>query len=465
MNGQDKDDAPKVEAPIQSADFWERPELRAALNDRHFGRFLRVYRLAHEPQVQQTQLAAWIGITQGQLSRIERAASPVHDLEKLDLWARLLHIPKHLLWFQAAPESTHAPSSQPSQTDSEPPRQEPGGDVPRRHVLKAASAAASASLLANSPWQRLIDSVDHARPVDSATVQLMQDRTASFFDTEETVPARQVLESLAKHKAIINTLLENARTDAIRNQLAVMLGETHALIGWLYFDLGRAAEAAGAWRQTLKISKATGDGPLAACALGYWSYLAASRNDIAPAVRLLQQAEDYVPGNTAPATRAWIAGREAEELGRLGEETAALRSLERAFTAFDFARPRTERLWTGFFTANRLGGLTVSTYIALNHRDASVAADSLLTALSPTDNKARALALADLTILAARNNDLDRASAIAEDAISVTTRTETSLARQRLLVLASNLDAGTNHGTSAALREKIVYSLRRQRAV
>ncbi len=159
------------------------------------------------------------------------------------------------------------------------------------------------------------------------------------------------------------------------------------------------------WRTTLKIAQETGDRTLAARALGNWSYVASSRNDIAPAVRLLSQAEQYVPGNSAPTTRSWIAARAAEELSRLGEDTAALRAFERAFTAFDFARPRTERAWTGFFTANRLASLTVSTYSTLNHPDATAAADFLLASLSPIHNIARAIALADLTTLAARTQD------------------------------------------------------------
>jgi tetratricopeptide (TPR) repeat protein len=275
------------------------------------------------------------------------------------------------------------------------------------------------------------------------------------------VLARWVLDSLTEHHTTLRTLLGNVRTDATRDPLLIMMGETEALIGWLHFDMGHGKQAAKAWRSTLRIAKDTGDRGLAACTLGYWSYLAASRNDIAPAVRLLQQAEECVPGNSAPATRFWIAAREAEELGRLGDETAALRALERAFTAFDFARPRTERVWTGFFTANRLGGLTVSTYITLNHKDATAAADSLLVSLSPIENKARALALADLTTLAVRTKDFDRANAIIQDAIDVTIRTESSIARQRLLALASTLSASSDPGATSALRDHIVSTLRR----
>lgn len=174
----------------------------------------------------------------------------------------------------------------------------------------------------------------------------------------------------------------------------------------------------------------------------------------------MQQAQEYIPGSSAPTTRSWISAREAEELSRLGDETGALRALERALTAFDFARPRSERSWTAFFTTNRLGGLTVSTYMTLRHRDASAAADSLFASLYPTENKARALTLADLTTLAVQTKDFDRARSLVADAIEVTLRTETSIARQRLLTLASALTTSDRSATGAA-RDQIVSSLRR----
>jgi len=449
--------------PVHPADFWEQGQLRAAARERHFGRLLRAYRLGQTPPVQQTQLAGWLGITQGQLSRIERATAPTCDLNKLDQWARLLHIPGHLLWFELSPSPTETPDI-PLTTATLEMADQGEDDMRRRDLLKVAgiaAAAAGSGLLADAPWQRLLDSMGKGRPVDAATIQLLQDRTADLFDTQYAVPAREMFASLTKHRATLTTLLGNARTDATRDLLAVMLGETEALIGWLYFDMGRGNEAADTWRATLKIAKETGDRALAAYTLANWSYLAGSRNDIKPAIRLLRQAEEYVPGRSGPTTRSWIAAREAEELSRLGEETVALRALERAFTAFDFARPRTERVWTGFFTANRLGGLTVSTYMALNHPDATAAADSLLASLSPTSNQARAIALTDLTTLAVRTKDFERAYALIDDALDVTVRTGTSIAKQRLLTLASTLTINGNPNATSALRDQIVSALRR----
>lgn len=456
--------ADPVGAPVHPAEFWEQPELRAACRERHFGRFLRAYRLAQTPPVQQSQLASWLGITQGQVSRIERAIAPIQDLAKLTQWTRVLHIPEHLLWFDVSPDPSCLTSRA---TLDESSQQTCEDDAVRRRDLftlaevAGVSAATGSGLLADAPWQRLRDSLTKARPVDAATIQLMQDRTADLHDTEHAVPPRDVFDTLIRHRSTLTTLLGNARTDAIRHSLTVMIGETESLIGWSHFDLGQANEATDAWRATLKIARETGDRALAARALGSWSYVASARNDITPAVRLLQQAEEFVPGSSAPATRSWIAARAAEELGRLGDETAALRALERSFIAFDFARPRTERVWTGFFTADRLGSLTVSTYTALNHRDATVAADSLLRSLSPTGNKARAIALADLTTLAIRTKDFDRANILVENAVDVTARTGTRIARQRLLALAATLTTSGGRGATSALRDRIVSTLRR----
>src|SRR5262249_55313501 len=101
---------------------------------------------------------------------------------------------------------------------------------------------------------------------------------------------------------------------------------------------------------------------------------------------------------------------------------------------------------------------------ALNHKDTTAAADSLLASLSPTENKVRAIALADLTTQAIRTNDFDRANALAHDAIDVTIRTESSIARHRLLTLASTLATSSDPCATSALRDHIISALRGSRS-
>ncbi len=247
-------------APVLSADFWEQTEIRSALLSRHFGRFLRAYRTAQFPQVKQTQLAHWLGITQGQLSRVERSTTPIHDLHKLDTWTRALHVPPDRLWFSPSPASSEIDDTASNRATVEKPLHNDGSDVRRRDLLKAAGVTAAATgtgLLSETPWQRLIDSVDAGRPVDTATVQLINDRTVDLFYADETVPSRELLESMVQHRNTIKTLLTNSRTESVRNRLAVAIGETNALAGWLLFDLGRGSDAADAWRSALRVAKET----------------------------------------------------------------------------------------------------------------------------------------------------------------------------------------------------------------
>jgi hypothetical protein len=75
------------------------------------------------------------------------------------------------------------------------------------------------------------------------------------------------------------------------------------------------------------------------------------------------------------------------------------------------------------------------------------------------ENKVRAIVLSDLTINAAQTNDYDRATALASDAIELTTRTETALAKQRLLALAATLPSAS--GPTGVLRDQIMSTLRR----
>ncbi len=192
MTGQYPRGSAPPEAPVHRAHFWEQPELRAAARERHFGQLLRAYRLAQTPPVQQTQLARWLGISQGQLSRLERAVPPVRDLTKLDRWARALHTPAQLLWFELSPDSSETLAAPPLRATVEVLDRDKDEAVRRRDLLMGTgvAAAAGSGLLADAPWQRLVDAVDRRRPVDATTVQLMQDRTTDSFETEYTVPAR-----------------------------------------------------------------------------------------------------------------------------------------------------------------------------------------------------------------------------------------------------------------------------------
>jgi transcriptional regulator with XRE-family HTH domain len=87
--------------PHLPTELWDNQAMRDALTSRHMGAVIKAYRRhpfhGRHPIPQQT-VAGWLGVTQGQLSRIENGPAVVH-LDRLIRWARVLDIPSSCLWF------------------------------------------------------------------------------------------------------------------------------------------------------------------------------------------------------------------------------------------------------------------------------------------------------------------------------------------------------------------------------
>lgn len=174
-------------APNHPPQFWEDVSIRTALATQNFGRFLTAYREAHKPVIKQAQIGEWINLTQGQVSRIEHAVTPVHDIVKLVRWADALRVPQHLLWFRKHQSSETWDSGQ-SSSIAESHVDDTEAALNRRELLQsslAAAVAAGASLvgglraiterecaerLAWDLWQRGLDAI-HASdlPLSVAT--------------------------------------------------------------------------------------------------------------------------------------------------------------------------------------------------------------------------------------------------------------------------------------------------------
>lgn len=451
------------QVPPPPEGFWDRTDVRAALAEQHLGRVVRFYRTAFAPPINQADMAEWLGLGQSQVSRIENGRAPT-DLAKLARWARALRVPGPLLWFHVPDAHDASPPPEPvrslapceaagggpgpdgGRADADP--QEGGEDVHRRDLFRVAGVA----VIGGAPWQRLAEAAERDRPPDSGLLDVVQDRTTEFFRVEETAPARAVLESLVEHGDALQRMLRATSGEQDRRRLLSAAGETEALAGWMAFDLSRPRQAQARFRRALRMADEAGDGPLTACALNYWSYLLASQQRSPEAVEVLGNAGEKVRGSAA-TTQAWVAARQAEEAARIGDPDTAERALARAFTAYDYARPHHERSWTSFFAPSRLGGLAVSTYGRIGHRETDDLANSLLGSLSPTETKVRALVVADLALSAAVGGDVDRAGELADRALPLAVRTEASLALDRLWELTEALPQ--DRGSAGDLRQRV----------
>ena len=101
-------------------DFWDDGPVQEALSARHMGRVIQAYR--HHPWHgrggrRQAEVAAWAGINQPQLSRIENGP-PISHLDRLIAWAQLLRIPQRHLWFDLPDADADADSAVEDEADA-----------------------------------------------------------------------------------------------------------------------------------------------------------------------------------------------------------------------------------------------------------------------------------------------------------------------------------------------------------
>lgn len=398
---------------------------------------------AHGRTIPQEWVASWVGITQAQVSRIEHGRNQVRTLDALAGWAEALRMPADYAWFdihytprQHATRDRQGPARQRGRTktarlpvdrDTDNSGEE---DMHRRTLLGLSLAGIPASQ--SEPWERLARALDRSTALDLPSVEHLERRTVELFQREEAVPARELMPALSDHLRRLGQILKGSIPSALEGRLVSTIGESLALYGWLAFDRGDHASALRCYDKAAAAARKAGDSPLLACVLTYRSYLEEAAGRLRRARDLLVEAEGMARGRGSAATRSWIAARMAECRAGLGEETEALRALERATTAFDYAEPEQERVWTRFYNASRLGSLTVTTYVRLHHPGLESVADQVIGSLRLTDAKVKAIILADVATAQIHRQQYERGAELAHEALDVTLAQEASLGGQRL---------------------------------
>lgn len=314
--------------------------------------------------------------------------------------------------------------------------------VDRRQFLGAAAIVAGA---ASEPWGRLAAALGGCG-VDAATVEALQATTAGMFESEEYVPARLMIDRLSAHLDTLTALLPSA--GQYRAALAIAAGETAALAGWMAYDLGDRQQAAQYYGVAIQSGQAAGHAAVTALALGYGSYAAPADR----ARNMLAEAQRHVRGPGYATAAAWLAARESEEAARLGDRDGALRAIERARTAFDYANPEAEQAWVAFFRRARLGSMAISAYSQIGHPELEAVITEALDALGNDDAKIRCSVLGDSALGWLAAGDVDQAVAIGDRALTATVEDDTTMGRARLAALAEQLPDGTE---AAELRERI----------
>lgn len=330
--------------------FWDSTEVKETLAERHFGRLLRVYRMTQTPEIKQAELAVWLEMTQGQVSRIERGETPTRDLDKLDRWARTLKIPQRCLWFTLSAQSPNAYPSGASTPNLSATQAHPGGDVHRRQFLKSA-ATVGASLLERGGV--IPNPTSATRAIGSPDVDLVREMTAAFRRVDNRYGGGHSRSAVTSYiTATVEPMLAHARArNAVRADLFAASAELHQLAGWMAYDTGQADAGRQHLRTALRLCQDAGDEALGAEMLAGMSHHAAFHGVPESAIDLALAAHQSAKRAGIPALQAEASVMEAHGLALRRDKQGCLSALRDAETSFASVDPKQLPSWLSYFDA------------------------------------------------------------------------------------------------------------------
>ncbi|MGI5190348.1 helix-turn-helix domain-containing protein [Promicromonospora sp. CA-289599] len=411
-------------APQLDRSFWETDLMRDALASQDMGVVVAAYRRhPHHGRrsLAQSLVAAWLGITQGQLSRIESGRNKIRDIDRLRDYASALHIPHELLWFAAAdPSPTRERRARPINL--------PGG-VPRPGTSHATDAVLADSLLA----------------------------TLRQYSTTDNMTGPAPMLPLAEAQAtFINSLLADAGPS--RKQLLYVGARFAEFIGWLNQDSGNIRSAMAWSNRALDMATETKRPGLISYVLMRKSNIAfdAGRPDL---VLELARAAVEVPGELTSRMRALAARQEAHAHALFGDQDACARALDRAFELA--AVPAQERDIARYCTPSYIEMEAAHCWVELGKPEKALGAlQQGLAEWRPEFRRDLGLGLARFAVAHARTGQADDALDIATESIRIVSETGSVRTAKQLYRASSILNTSGARSEGADLRHSLQATLR-----
>ncbi|MGH4011412.1 MAG: helix-turn-helix domain-containing protein [Pseudonocardiaceae bacterium] len=379
--------------------------MREAFASRHMGRVIRAYRChpfhGRRP-LPQDVMAGWIGVTQGQLSRIENGPIIVH-LDRLMHWARLLRIPSSCLWF-TLPEDDRiaAPGGHLVPADGRPASialsdvdvslwwapadtveivsQFTGRDLSldRREITRMLAGVAVGSALLE-PLERCLSGATEkpraGRPgsVGYQEVEQIENAARIFRDWDDQFGGGLRRKAIVGQLSEVSDLLRDSHPVEIQRRLfgaMAQLSETAAMMSW---DSGHQALAQRYYVLSLRASKAAGDRAFGANVMAAMARQLLYLGHPSNALELVRLTQDDSAGYVTATVRSMLYTREAWAYAKLGRVSAFRRATGKAEDALAEAKPAEDPYWITYFDVAELEGTTGGRLLELAHQDKRLA--------------------------------------------------------------------------------------------
>jgi tetratricopeptide (TPR) repeat protein len=298
--------------------FFETDEFRAAFESQHIGKVLRAYR--NHPRhlelfgkaLNQELLGRWLGLTQAQVSKLEKGKSE-QNLDVLRNYAEALRLPHRLLWFDMPGQSRLHGAADSLDSDE----QHKITDTVRPLMCGDTMGTEMADLcLAMQPTgvsTPLLDHVEHT--------------VARIHTNFAKVPPTELLPVVNDHLRWTTDRLKLGQTVAHRRQLCSIVGHLAGQRAWLMFDLRRIEEAVSWYRTALGAAHEADADSLSAWLLGGWSVIAFDGGNPREALALLDRAGQHAERTAHNPVAGWINALKARAYAADGDATAARSAL------------------------------------------------------------------------------------------------------------------------------------------
>lgn len=330
------------EPPKVPPAFWRTDQMRDALATWHMGRVIFAYRNHpyHRHPLPQERVAEWLGVTQPQLSRLEKGPAP-ENLSKLRRWAERLGILPELLWFKL-PGVVVATLE----------------DVKRQDFLRAALGVTVTG--AAAPLLELLNTIEPTpMPLRVGPTEIEQIRqTAREFNTwDHTYGGGLVREAVGAQLRYAVNLLNIQCPEKYRSELQSAVGFLGHTAAFMAFDAYAHADARSIFRLAWTCAEEAGDWHLRGKVLSSMARQAIWCGDADEGLTYIELA--MVRSDRLTATeRAMLHSARARALAKLRRVEEAARAVGQADEEFSHASPQNDPPWMGYYDAAQHSGDT-----------------------------------------------------------------------------------------------------------
>lgn len=390
-------------------EFWVTDDFRAAFESQHIGRVFRVYR-NHPRHLQlfgkalsQELLGRWLGLTQTQVSRLESSRTPEQNLRTLQNYARTLHIPQRLLWFDLPGQSRVSARAGIAAGDG-------GIGQSQDSILVANTGINTVELL------KRIRTSD----IDSSTIDALNITVEQLCCDYASVDGRNLVIAGRDLLSKVTELLGGKLSLAQHREVLGNAGMLALLVGCLEYDLGDARAAEATRRMALELGKESGQTGVVGWAHEMLAWFQLTSGNYRA---VLSAADTGIVAAGSHSVAVQLHAQRAKAYARMGEPEQAHAALEHGRELLD-RLPFPERPENHFVVdPDKYDFYAMDTYRVSGQDDLAArnAEEVIRRGVNPEGELATPMRTAEaqltLAVVAARKGDPDEATALGLEAL------------------------------------------------